>query len=611
MLPPGSNDDRDPLASTPELVPRRRLWPPIAVLVAIAATAAALAVRASRAPKPLRVLVAVDVDGYWWEGSQPAATLADRLAARLAKVGLDPVRAGAPEVVKVLETAKTPEDAARALHAAFVITARIAPEVIAHATPSGAYHEVRADAPVRVGHLDRLVSGEGAEVGRVHSFAGAKDRARALDVLAEGLADQTFDAALGAILADASIREILEDRQSPLAPAIRPAVDFLRERDHRVKVAREAYDALRAKHLEEERGPVKPTWHSEPSAQDELAGVGQGAALVSTNGVRPFYFVETASVGWIHELESIEWRGAGEPRTVWKGYNLYGYPGVAPEGHPVVLVEDRFGWAKTITVIDGDTQAGADAPKARRVRVDPEHRFVDPRVAPGGELAAVWDRPCPTCPGALLVVSTVDGKDVFRADHEEGRFEGVAWLDATHLAFLHVPAEDSTGALVAKREGEDVPAEALWIVDLAASPPALSAGRPVPAIAKWSSPAASPDGARLAFELAGRKAFGIFDRASGAFEVHDVEGWARSPAWSPDGKTLAIELSTGGPTEIAVVPASGGPARALTRNPYRDRYPAFSSDGARIFYETVDDDPAFPGRRRVSWIASVPAQPPS
>lgn len=597
------SEDRDPLASTPELVPRRRLWPPIVVFVALAATAVAFAVRASRAPKPLRVLVAVDLDGQWWEGSQAAATLADRLGSRLAKVGFDPVRAGDPEVAKVLERAKTPADAARALHAAFVISATIAPEVIAHATPSGPYHEVRADAPVQVGHVERLEGGIGAEVGRVHQFAGAKERARALDVLAEGLADQTFDAAIGAILADPSIQELLDDRQSSLGPAIYPARDFVRERDHRVKVAREAYDALRAKHLEEERGPVKPTWHSEPSAQDELAGVGHGGALVSTNGVRPFYFVETKSVGWIHELESIEWRGAGAPSVLWKGYNLYGYPGVAPGGARVVLVEDLFGWAKTITVVDGP---GA---KARRVRVDPEHRFVDPRVAPGGKLAAVWDRPCPTCAGALLVVSTEDGKDVFRAEHEDGRFEGVTWLDPTHLAFLHAPAEDSTGRLVAKREGEDVPAEALWIVDVGASPPALEPGRPVPVGAAWTSPSASPDGARVAFELAGRKAFGIFERASGAFAVHELEAFARSPSWSPDGKTLAIELSTGGPTEIATVPASGGAVTALTKNPFRDRYPTFSADGARIFYETTDDDPAFQGRRRVSWIASVPAAP--
>ena len=31
-----------------------------------------------------------DMEGYWWEGSQPAAIVADRLSARLEKLGFDP-----------------------------------------------------------------------------------------------------------------------------------------------------------------------------------------------------------------------------------------------------------------------------------------------------------------------------------------------------------------------------------------------------------------------------------------------------------------------------------------------------------------------------------------
>ena len=66
-------------------------------------------------PLPLRVLIAVDVDGYWWEGSKPAAEVADALAAQLADMGFDPVRAGDPDTTQVLEDAPDPVAAARKL----------------------------------------------------------------------------------------------------------------------------------------------------------------------------------------------------------------------------------------------------------------------------------------------------------------------------------------------------------------------------------------------------------------------------------------------------------------------------------------------------------------
>ncbi|MBL8715458.1 MAG: hypothetical protein JNL79_05650, partial [Myxococcales bacterium] len=53
--------------------------------------------------------------------------------------------------------------------------------------------------------------------------------------------------------------------------------------------------------------------------------------------------------------------------------------------------------------------------------------------------------------------------------------------------------------------------------------------------------------------------------------------------------------------------SAGGPVQVLTKNEFRDRFPQFSSDGQRIVYETIDEDPTYPKNRLVVWVASVPA----
>ncbi|MGK3982362.1 hypothetical protein WME99_04960 [Sorangium sp. So ce136] len=81
-------------ASIEAPVPKRRLWPAFAVVGLAIAAAGLAAFRSLTATDPLRVLVAIDLDGYWWEGSQPAARLADELGAQLAELGLAQVSRG-------------------------------------------------------------------------------------------------------------------------------------------------------------------------------------------------------------------------------------------------------------------------------------------------------------------------------------------------------------------------------------------------------------------------------------------------------------------------------------------------------------------------------------
>src|SRR5690606_8666112 len=100
--------------------------------------------RAFTAPFPTRVLVAIDMNGTWWEGSEAGAEVADRLAGYLEELGLSPVKAGDPEVEEILENAASPEEAAAKLRAAWIITGRIEPAIVKLPLPGPATDQVAA-----------------------------------------------------------------------------------------------------------------------------------------------------------------------------------------------------------------------------------------------------------------------------------------------------------------------------------------------------------------------------------------------------------------------------------------------------------------------------------
>lgn len=622
MAPPASTELDEPV-----LVPRRRIWPVLAVLMAITVGGAFFLYRLSKAPRPNRVLVAFDVDGYWWEGSEPAALLSDQLGERLGKLGFDVVKAGDPEVTKVLEKAKSPAEAAKALQAGFVIEARLQPEEIKHEKIG--FVELRVDAPVTV-----TFSGEaGKEAGRITGFSGAKDPKVARRLLASAMADQAFDLAVPAVLAHPAIQAILEKRATGEAASLAPAKEFAEKRTSMTKNAVESYEKLRKQRLDGELGPVKPTYLSPASAHDELAAVTPLGWLRSANDVRPFYVAGQQAMGYINELELLEWRSVDEPTKavpLWKGYNLYGYPSAEPTtGAPVVLVEDLFGWAKTITVID---KSG----KAKRVRVDTAHRFVDPKVAPGGRYAAMWDRPCQTCTAELLVVRVTDGETVFTSSPKDGVISAYTFVDGHTLALLETPkvevplpdqdkdkekdkekdkgkkgdkAPDTPEAPKADDDDDDAPAvpQHLFVLDLDAPAPARKVVTKAPPGERWATPRADAAGKRVVVET--RKGMlAVLDLGTGEARTITVPGAATWPSFSPDGAWIAFELHAGGqPGEIAATPAAGGVVQVLTKNTFRDRFPLFSSDGKRIVYETIDEDPTFPKHRLIVWVASVPA----
>ncbi|HEX9038804.1 MAG TPA: S9 family peptidase [Ktedonobacterales bacterium] len=143
-----------------------------------------------------------------------------------------------------------------------------------------------------------------------------------------------------------------------------------------------------------------------------------------------------------------------------------------------------------------------------------------------------------------------------------------------------------------------------------------------------SGPAISPDGTRVAFTLAEwvpgsqrrRRSIWITDEKGGARPfATDEHGKTNehSPAWSPDGQWLAFiserdAAGGGGKPQAYVVPASGGSARALGAMPNGVSDIAWSPDGARIAFTSLDGpepeaDPIIvtPGRHTRLWTVSL------
>src|SRR5690349_13910879 len=99
---------------------RPRSWPMLVVL-AVVVVGIGLAVWGLWFRRdPLRTLIAVDVEGFWWDGSRLSAEIDDQLAPRLKRLGFEPVPMDDPKLLARLKGANSAEEAARDAKASFI-----------------------------------------------------------------------------------------------------------------------------------------------------------------------------------------------------------------------------------------------------------------------------------------------------------------------------------------------------------------------------------------------------------------------------------------------------------------------------------------------------------
>ena len=88
--------------------------------------------------------------------------------------------------------------------------------------------------------------------------------------------------------------------------------------------------------------------------------------------------------------------------------------------------------------------------------------------------------------------------------------------------------------------------------------------------------------------------------------THPVGGKASALSFSHDGKRIAFEIDDREHPDIAVLDVASSKVTRLTKNDSPDRYPVFSPDGKRVYFEARNTDPVFGRKRavsRVGWVA--------
>lgn len=587
---------------------KKPTWLLLLFVAALLAGGAFLAWSMLTALEPTRVLVAIDVKGHWFEGSAPAADLADRLNGQLELLGFQPVKPGDPDTMAALEGAGDDlRAAARKLGAAFVVSGRLVPALEKHEVGEG-YHSMVLAGSVEVAHADD----DAPTSGKVYSWSGAPTAERAMQLAVRSAAPQAAAEAIPLLLAHPVIAELL-DRDVKTMGQLRKAQKFAELRSRELRTAEKTYAAYEARRKAAEKGPVEVTYHGAMSAEDRLGGAGPNGYLVMTEDIRPYITPRVTKLTYYEQLETLEWRDPAKgATTLWQGYNVYSYPAASNDGLAAAFVEDVFGAAKTITVV-------GPGGEAKRVVIDETRRYSSPRPSSKGLHVAAYDRACRRCDDGLLVSRVSDGQPLFTATHEGGVFGGYTWLDDHRLVVLHTPKAPDAGAgerepkpdADTESEGPRVfPAErqTVWLLDVSEPSPTPTVLFTTPEGTRLRQMSTNAAGEVLVFNIRGA-GVGLLPVASPSLTVHAVDGRIDWPKLSPDGRHVVFSAGARSSEDIAVMPASGAtPPRRLTRNPERDRYPAFSADGRRVFFESLGDDPNFP-KRRHSFVASVPFSP--
>jgi hypothetical protein len=579
------------------VIPRRRLWPVLVVAVVLIGAIAATALILSRRPVPLRVLVAIDVGGQWWEGSRPAALVSDQLAARLERFGFEPVKSGDPEVTATLEDAASIDDAARKLRAGFVVSGRLVPEISEEPVPGG-YFEARVEAPVALARTGEAP----AEAGRVTSWSAATTKDKALEVIAESLGDKAFDVLVLALMAHPSVREILGGQDAAAKAPLLRGEGYVTGRREKLEGAEKSYSELSAKRTAGEQLKGKVAHHGSFDRVVALAGATKEGFVAKSAEIQRFVSPDSGELGYAVGADRLYVLAEpGGERVLFRGHPIQGYPGVAPEGAPIAFVQDLLGRARVLSTLDANG-------RRTRIRVEDKRFFSEPKLSPGGKSVALWERACRGCPAGLLVIAAAGGKELHKSPGDAAALGGFTWLGPDRLALLERPKPPEPKPEDAKAEPDEAGdaekpkpmPQRIVLVDLSAAPARqetiYAAGD------EWlSAPSASRNGRLIALarEADDGKSIAVLDVETRKLTAFDV-GAADNPQLSPNGELVAFEHAG----DIVALELLTGKKLPLTKSASIERYPVFSLDGSRVFFEVRDDDPVFP-RRAVSVIGTA------
>jgi hypothetical protein len=552
---------------------------------------------------PLRVLVAVEADGHWWDGSTTAARLLDNVVPYLERLGFDPIDGGDLEVVKALEGAATPEEAAERLGARFVVTGPLRVEITDLGAKIGVT-EVRGSGTI---HL-AAVGGARRAVGEIRTWAGAPHKDAALAFVSESLGFQTFDVLLPALMQHENVVQIRTGSDRIAAGKLSAAEVYLEKRKSQLGFADNAYAELERQFKATDRSPSKVTLHGPLRRQDGLCSVAPDGLFVRSNAIRPFYSPKTEVLQFFLELEKLEHVDhGGKTRVLFEGYNMLGYPSASDDGKVAAYVEDLYGAGTALSVAQGT------APP-KRVPGDEKLRRSEPKLAPDGSLVASWTRPCPACP-PFVAVQDLAGKELYRSDPAHGTLGGFVWLAPRRLGVLLRGVREVAPALghPVTKTGSEGPAGAesqtFSAVDLSVSPPVVNLLGSVSSDSKLALPSVDADGGRVVFSRYADDGMhlALYDAARSTLEPLAVES-AFDPALSPAGDVVAFVRAG----DVFVYDIAGKKPLPLTNtgNAFELRYPLFARDGKRVYFEVRVKDPVFPKERSISTIGSVPVPVP-
>ena len=276
--------------------------------------------------------------------------------------------------------------------------------------------------------------------------------------------------------------------------------------------------------------------------------------------------------------------------TNWSG--LDDFPSLSPDGNTVTYCSDHNGsfeiYVKQLT------------PGAKEIQLtnDGGQNF-QPAFSPDGQYIAYYSKQR----GGISIIPASGGEA--RQITDFGSHP--AWSpDGTQIAFQSNPLND-LGAFARNA----LPPSTIWVAQVlgGALPRQLTQPETLPG--GQGSPAWSPDGKRIAFEVDTYNLSYIWTVAAdgsdskAVFPQTEPSSLGYAPIFAPDGKSLLYHKENGTMVQVRINPATGEavgettPLTSIAQAPSSVRRVSFSADGKKIAYNVL---------RRVDSISSVPLQ---